>query len=184
MGHPAKKPHAERRARSAGCATDASSSLASCFCRLRHPDPPMRTMDLGEGTRKHAEPCRGSVENWRSWRGRVFPNGDPSHSPGLRGTSYPGSTHHWNLKPQRGFVRFPRAPDDLPETKPRRGLDSRGSFSQGRCFAPTLGCGTDPRWGIRNPLRTIPIPDHVISTDVRMSEAVNHPRMRVTAGFV
>ena len=55
---------------------------------LRHPDLPTKSRDLREGTRKHDEPRRGAAEDWRSWRGSVFPNGDPPYSLGLRGTSY------------------------------------------------------------------------------------------------
>jgi len=129
------------------------------------------------------EKARGNTLNLAGGRLRIGGRGEDAFSPtGIRPTAQ-GCEERATLgqpiigiqKPQRGFVRFPRAPDDLPETKPRWGLDSRGSFSQGRCFAPTLGCGTDPRWGIRNPLRTIPITDHVISFDVRMSEPATGP---------
>ena len=66
------------------------------------------------------------------------PNGIPSQSPGLRGTSYPGKTSAENHNPNGVVANIPRAPDEngmvavCKDPQPRCGWEICFTMTQGR----------------------------------------------------
>src|SRR6059036_1715444 len=70
------------------------------------------------------------------------PNGIPSQCPGLRGTSYPGSSAKKPPQPQRGCD--PCAPARAPGA-------FASTFSQGSSFLATLGWRSQSLWDCSRP---------------------------------
>jgi hypothetical protein len=88
----------------------------------------------------------------------VNPNGIPSQSPGLRGTSYPGKTSEENHNPNGVVANVTRAPDEngmvavCKDPQPCCGWEICFTMTQGRRSepdgppSPTLGWRTQSLW--------------------------------------
>ena len=104
----------------------------------RRPHPP--TPPPGSGLPRKSG--SGLLPLPTSWQADFNPEGIVSSSPGLRGTSYPGS---WNWKgdqPQRGCLPHRSRPGRNPV-----GVDANlTGISQGSSFLATLGFGAESLW--------------------------------------
>ena len=79
-----------------------------------------------------------------AFAGSENPNGIPSPSPGLRGTSYPGSSSVKPPQPQRGWGQ------SVPDRGQDLGCNAVGFVSISE-RAPKVGVGRQPRAGCLNP---------------------------------
>ncbi len=150
-----------------GAAAEWNPAKQSLTCRFCNPtwhkhssyrsfvwaDNPKRDLCKSPSCRRSAEHCSASLLVFlrgamlRAPQVATFAEiseGIASSSPGLRGTSYPGSSFSKGRQPQRGcgdlISLFPKTP------QPRLGLCDLARSSQGSACRTTLGFGTESRW--------------------------------------